>query len=191
MQLKVIKADGSTEEYLHTKVLGTISNALGAVDEGDVFVAEEFSEVVTYYLYHKQEKQKVSSGEIFAMVKAVLTGTGHEAAALALSEHHCLRRLGRARTEVVSLDIEELSDAERLWGDDAEDSRSRWDKSRIAVDLIAKHGLARQAARTIAGLVEEKVLAMGLTQIPASLIRQIVLGDTAAVVRAHQQLLTA
>ncbi len=191
MQLKVIKADGSTEEYLHTKVLGTISNALGIVDEGDVFAAEELSEVVTYYLYHKQEKQKVSSGEIFAMIKAVLAGTGHEAAALALNEHHCLRRLGRGRTEVVSLDVEELSDAERLWGDDAEGSRSRWDKSRIVADLVAKHGLARQAARTVAGLVEEKVLAMGLTPIPASLIRQLVLGDTAAVVRAQQELLTA
>ena len=191
MQLKVIKADGSTEEYLHTKVLGTISNAMGAVGEGDVFVAEELSEVVTYYLYHKQDRQKVSSGEIFAMVKAVLSGTGHEAAAFALTEHHCLRRLGRSRTEVVSLDVAELSDAEMLWGREGFGSKSRWDKSRIAADLMAKNGLARQAARTVAGLVEEKVLAMGLTQVPASLIRQLVLGDTAAVLRANQELLTA
>ncbi len=28
MQLKVIKSDGSIEEYLHTKVIGTFGNAL-------------------------------------------------------------------------------------------------------------------------------------------------------------------
>jgi hypothetical protein len=191
MQLKVVKADGSTEEYLHTKVLGAISNALGAAGEADVFIAEELSEVVTYYLYHKQDKPKISSGEILAMIKVVLSGTGHDAAAFALTEHHCLRRLGRSRTEVVSLDVAELSDAEMLWGGEGFGSRSRWDKSRIVADLMARHGLARQAARTVAGLVEEKVLAMGLTPVPASLIRQLVLGDTAAVLRAHQELLTA
>jgi len=191
MQLKVIKADGSVEEYLHTKVIGTISNALGAAGEGDVYVAEELSEVVTYYLYHKQDKHRVNSGEIFAMIKVALSATGHEAAALALAEHHCLRRLGRARTEVISLDVADLADAEMLWGDKTAGAKSRWDKSRIAADLIAEHGLARQAARTVAGLVEEKVLAMGVTQVPASLLRQLVLGDTAAVLRAHRELLTA
>jgi transcriptional regulator NrdR family protein len=190
MQLKVIKADGSVEEYLHTKVIGTISNALSAANEGDVFAAEELSEVVTYYLYHKQEKQKVHSGEIFAMIKVVLSATGHDAAALALAEHHCLRRLGRARTEVVCLELSKLADAEMLWGEKAA-AKTRWDKSKIATDLIAEHGMARQAARTVAGLVEEKVLAMGVTQVPSSLLRQLVLGDTAAVLRAHRELLTA
>jgi transcriptional regulator NrdR family protein len=191
MQLKVIKADGSIEDYLHTKVLGTISNALGAAGEGDIFVAEELSEVVTYYLYHKQDKQKVHSGEIFAMIKVALSATAHDSAAMALAEHHCLRKLGRARTEVVSLDVVELADAEMLWGEKAAGAKSRWDKSKIAADLMAEHGLARQAARTVAALVEEKVLAMGVTQVPASLLRQLVLGDTAAVLRAHRELLTA
>jgi len=36
MQIKVIKADGAAEEYLHTKVIGTINNALGRIDQADM-----------------------------------------------------------------------------------------------------------------------------------------------------------
>ena len=35
-QLKVIKADGSVEEYLHTKVMGSINNALGEIDQPNI-----------------------------------------------------------------------------------------------------------------------------------------------------------
>ena len=54
MQLKVRKEDGSVEEYLHTKVMGAISNALASAGEADIFVAEQLAEVVTYYLYQQQ-----------------------------------------------------------------------------------------------------------------------------------------
>ena len=59
MQLKVRKEDGSIEEYLHTKVMGTISNALATVGEADIFVAEQLAEVVTYYLYQQQKGRNV------------------------------------------------------------------------------------------------------------------------------------
>ncbi|MHC4345500.1 MAG: hypothetical protein ACYSUP_12545 [Planctomycetota bacterium] len=49
MQLRVTKTDGSVEEYLHTKVVGTISHALGRIDHSDVHAAEELAEVVTYF----------------------------------------------------------------------------------------------------------------------------------------------
>ena len=55
-------------------------------------------------------------------------------------------------------------------------------------DLVSEHGVCRQTARTIASLVEEKVLGIGVNPVPASLVRQLVLGDTAAVLRAHEQL---
>ena len=54
MQIKVIKADGGVEEYLYTKVMGTINNALSAVDQADVDIAEQLAEVVTYFLYHEK-----------------------------------------------------------------------------------------------------------------------------------------
>jgi len=188
MQLKVIKADGTVEEYLHTKVIGTINNALGRTGQADMCIAEELAEVVTYYLYHRPDQHDVTSNEVFSIVKAVLTATGYEEAAIALSEYHFERRLKRSRIEVVSVDIQELADAELLGRAEQLYSRSRWDKARIVKDLVTKHGVSRQTARTIASMVEEKIFNMGITLVPASLIKQLVLGDAAAVLRAQRQL---
>lgn len=190
MQLKVIKADGSAEEYLHTKVIGAISNALSRIGQADICIAEELAEVVTYFLYHKQKPLIVTSNEIFSIIEASLTTTGYEDAAVALSEHHFERRLKRSRIEVVSADIQQLSDAELLGRIEESGSRSRWDKSIIIEDLVTKHNLCRQTARMIASMVEEKVFNMGITQLPASLVKQLVLGDAAAVLRAERQLQT-
>jgi transcriptional regulator NrdR family protein len=188
MQLKVIKTDGSVEEYLHTKIIGTISTALSAIGRPDIYVAEELAEVVTFYLYKRQHRRTATSSEIFSIIKAVLAATRYEEAAVALSEHNFERRLKRSRIEVVSIDVEELADAEMLCKNEHLDRRSRWDKTRIAKDLIQKNNVSRQTARTIASMVEEKLFNMGLTLVPASLIKQLVLGDAAAVLRAQRQL---
>lgn len=187
-QLKVIKEDGSIEEYLHTKVMGTISNALASIDQADMYLAEQLAEVVTYYLYHRQDRRDVTSSEIFSMIKAVLTATGHEEAAIALSEYHFERRVKRSRIQVASVDVRELMDAELLARADDTDGKCRWDKSIIVRGLAAKHGIPQQTARTIASMVEEKVFRMGVTVVPASLVKQIVLGDAAAILRAQEQL---
>ena len=190
-QLKVIKADGSVEEYLHTKVMGTINNALGEADQANIEIAEHFAEVVTYYLYHQQDQRTVTSGEIFSVIKAVLSTTGYEAAAVALSDRHFRRKLRRSRIEVVSSDIRELTDAEIFAGNGETGDRSRWDKSRIVRDLTATNKICRQTARLIASMVEEKIFNMEITQVPSSLIRQLVLGDAATVLRAQRELQTA
>jgi hypothetical protein len=189
-QLKVIKEDGSIEEYLHTKVMGTISNALASIDQADMYLAEQLAEVVTYYLYHRQDRRDVTSSEIFSIIKAVLTATGHEEAAIALSEYHFERRVKRSRIQVASVDIRELMDAELLARADDTDGKCRWDKSIIVRGLAAKHGIPQQTARTIASMVEEKIFRMGVTLVPASLVKQIVLGDAAAILRAQEQLQT-
>lgn len=187
-QLKVIKADGNVEEYLHTKVMGSINNALGEADQANIEVAEHFAEVVTYYLYHQQDQRTVTSSEIFSVIKAVLAATGYEAAAVALNERHYKRKLRRSRIEVISADIQELTDAEHFVGAGESGSRSRWDKSRIVRDLTATHKLCRQTARLIAAMVEEKIFNMDITLVPSSLIRQLVLGDAATVLRAQREL---
>lgn len=190
MQLRVIKADGSIEEYLHTKVIGTISNALSGIGQADICIAEQLAEAVTYFLYHKQKPLVVSSNEIFSIIEAVLTSTDYEDAAIALSEHHFERRLTRSRIDVVSIDFQQLSDAEGLTRTVDVASRCRWDKSTIVKDLVSKHNVCRQTARTIASMVEEKIFRMGITLVSASLVKQLVLGDAAAVLRAERQLQT-
>ena len=191
MRLKVIKADSSVEEYLHTKVIGAISNALGDIGQADICIAEQLAEVVTYFLYHRQKPRGVTSSDIFSIIKAVLAETGYGDAAIALSEYHFERKLKRSRIEVVSVDIQQLSDAQLLCRADKLAGRTRWNKSRIVENLVTKHDVDRQTARTIASMVEQKVFSMGITLVPASLIKQLVLGDAAAVLRAEQQLQTA
>jgi len=188
MRLRVTKADGSVEPYLHTKVIGAISKALDGAQQTDICVAEHLAEAVTYWLYEKEKPRVVGTGEILALVKAVLTATGYEEAAAALSEHHFERKLKRSRTEVVPIDIQHLSDARTLCNPEQSGEVSRWDKSRIAEDLVQKHGLSRHIARTVASMVEEKIFRMGINRVPASLIKQLVFRDMAAVLRAEQQL---
>ena len=187
-QLKVKKQDGAIEEYLHTKVMGTISNALASVGEADIFIAEQLAEVVTYYLYQKPSRREVTTSEVFSIIKAVLTATGHDQAAILLSEYNFERRIKRSRVQVASIDIQELTDAEMLARGEELDGKCRWDKSVIVRGLATKHGIDQQTARAIASMVEEKVFRMGMTLVPASLIKQLVLGDAAAVLRAHEQL---
>jgi transcriptional regulator NrdR family protein len=187
-QLQVIKADGTTEEYIHTKVIGTINNALSAADRPDMAMAEDLAEVVTYYLYKRQDQRQVSSSEILSMVKAVLTSTGCEAAAVALGEHAFERRLKRARTEVLAVDVLDFADAERLYRTKQPPARIPWDKSRIVRDLTAESGISRQTARTVASTVEERVFNLGMTLVPRSLIKQLVLGEAAAMLHAQQEL---
>jgi hypothetical protein len=130
----------------------------------------------------------VTSGEILSIIKAVLVATGYEKAAAALSEYHLSRKLKRGRVEVVPVDIQNLADAELLVGVDGPEGKCRWDKSRIVHYLMTRHDINRQTARLIAAMVEEKIFNMGLTLVPSSLIRQLVLGDAATVLRAQQQL---
>lgn len=190
-RLKVVKADGSSVEYLHTKVIGTISNALSCVEQGDVYIAQQLAEVVTYYLYHKQGRHTITSGEIFSTIKAVLAETKYSEAAVALNEYHYHRKLKRSRVEVVYVDICELADAKLLCELNAGHNRSRWNKSIIVSGLISKYDVDSRTARAIASMVEEKILSMGIALVSASLIKQLVLSDTAAVLRAGNQLQTA
>lgn len=187
-QLRVTKTDGGTEPYLHTKILGTINNALTASGQGDIIMAEDLTEVVTFYLYNRHNHATVSSSEIFAMIKAVLAATGHEDAAMALAKHALERRLKRARTEVLAVSIREFSDAQELCQTDRGPERAAWNKARIVRDLTDRFGVPRRIARVVASGVEEKVFRMEMTLVPLSLIKQLVLGEAAAMLRAEHEL---
>ena len=180
-QLKVIKADGTIESYLHTKVMGTISKAMNCCGQDDISIAETLAEVVTYYLY-QQKKPLITSGEIFSLIKITLDSTGYSTAAAELDEYHYTRKSRRSRLEVVLADIQKLVDIEKTH------ARTGWNKSVIAADLIDKYKMDSLTARTIASMVEENVMKMTLSQVPTSLIKQLVLHDTALVLRAKKQL---
>jgi transcriptional regulator NrdR family protein len=180
MQLKVIKADGSVEQYLHTKVIGTFSNALALIDQPNVFAAEQFADAITFYLYRKRGVVTVTSDEIHLMAQSVLTATGYENAASALNEHRLNRQLKRGRIEVI--------DGDETAAEDEDMRLCLWNKSRIVEDLIRKDKIDRHTARTIAASVEEKVLNLQMTRIRRTLIAELVLADTATMLRVQKQL---
>jgi hypothetical protein len=172
----VSKQDGTREEYCHTKVVGTIANALGATGQADIAAAEELAEAITFFLHNSERLHSIGSNEIFSIIETVLADTGHVQEAIALSEHHFERKLMRSRLEVVKSVSKDTQAA----------IRSRWDKGRIVEDLAARRGLDRQTARTIAS----KVFKLGLNVVPSGLIEQLVLNDAEAVLKARQGLQT-
>ncbi|MCK5001370.1 MAG: hypothetical protein KAS23_17620 [Anaerohalosphaera sp.] len=171
MQLRVIKRDGSSERYLHTKVLGTFNNVLVSAGEADIIVAEQFAEAVTYHLYHKNSKSILTSKEIHSLIRSVLVTTGCDEAVYHLDDWRVRRELGRKRIEVIS-----------------DSGSEQWDKSHIACDLVTRDGLDEHVARAVASAVEEKILNMGVTHVRKMLIRQIVLADAASMAEASRQL---
>ena len=191
-KLTVVKADGTREEYFHTKVIGTIANALGSAGRPDIRAAQEIAEAVTFFLYRmfqsSASQRSISTREILSVIKTVLADTGFEEAAIVLSEHHFERKLKRCRVEVALGQLDGLSDAEELYTDHSGETRNKWDKSHVVEYLIARHRLHRQTARTVASMVEEKVFNLGLPVIPAGLVKQLVLNDAAAIIRVQNQM---
>jgi hypothetical protein len=186
MQLKVIKADGTEEGYLHTKVLAAFVNAFA--QSADSSVAAELADAVTFYLYGKHGESKITSGEIFSIILAVLSSTGYDDAAANLTRHHYNRELLRARVEVAKFDIQEFSDAVRFRRDVAPRQANSWNKSKIINDLVTEYNLDKTTARTVASMVEEKILASGLRCVSAAFIGFLALLQTQAILAAQRQL---
>ena len=156
---------------MHTKVIGSLHNALALADESNVFIAEQLADAITFNLYRKNAHH-ITSEEIHLAVDAVLSATGYYNAAVALSEYRNTRKLKRNRIVVVN----------------DNKSQSKWNKSIIVSGLIQKNGCNKHVARAIASSVEEKVLNLAMSKITASLIEHLVHADTETMLLAQKQL---
>ena len=181
MKIEVLKSEGTAEPYLHTKVLGTFHNALASVHDNDLTVAEQMAEAVTFYLYRADHTSTISSDQIHLLIQSVLTATGYAHAAEALNAHRMQRKLQRRRLVVVKSGVDE-KDEPRF---------ETWTKMKIVRDLLEAKTVDQLTARAIAGAVEEKILKLGTARIRSSLIRELVLEDTDAILRAERQLQAA
>lgn len=170
MQIRVTKVDGSTEAYLHTKVLGTTHRAMAAVQSDCLESAQILSDAVTYFLYRRFEEQTLTTDQIHQMIITVLEGAGFAAAAEALTSHRLNRRLQRRRICVI------------------DSERQGWDKTLIVQDLIECYQVEEPLARAIAGLVEEKIIRMGAVHIRKGLVRHLVITDMEDMMDAHHEL---
>jgi hypothetical protein len=170
MQIRITKADGSTEAYLHTKVLGSLHRAMAAVQPDCLETAQMLSDSVTYFLYRHFKSETLTTDQIHQMILTVLEGVGFAAGAEALTAHRLNRRLQRRRISVI--------DSE--W--------PAWDKGLIVQNLVEHYRTDEALARAIAGLVEEKILRIGATHIRKGLIRHLVMTDMEDLLDAHHEL---
>jgi len=168
-----LKADGSTEPYLHTKVLGTLHRAMAAVDSDCLETAQMLSDAVTYFLYRHRETKTLTTDQIHQMILTVLDGAGFGAASETLNAHRLGRRLQRRRIEVLDSEY------------------PVWNKGCIVRDVMEHCCLERSLARAIAGAVEEKVLRMGVLRIRRGTIHHLVIADMEDLLAAHDQLTAA
>ncbi len=173
MQIRITKADGSTESYLHTKVLGSLHRAMAAVQSDGLETAQILSDAVTYFLYRRFKGQTLTTDQIHQMILTVLEGAGFAAGAEALTAHRLSRQLMRRRISVI--------DSEWL----------AWDKGLIVQDLVEHYRVEQPLARAIAGLVEEKVLRMGAAHIRKGLIHHLVMTDMEDLLEADHELAVA
>lgn len=182
MKIWVLKTDGSTEPYLHTKVMAAFHNAMCAIHESSLSTAEQLAEAVTFHLYHNHSVHSttVSSDEIYLLIKSVLCSTGFADAAEALSQHRLQRKIQRKRLVVLGEESPILDDC----------ALAGWDKAKIVQSLIQKKNMDRLIARAIAASVEDKVFRMGMSKISRSLIYELVQQDTRDILDAQKQLLT-
>lgn len=170
MQILVVKANGTYEPYLHTKVLGTLHRVMAQDRQECLANAEMLADAVTFYLYHVADVLQVPTEQIHQWILNALEGAGYHDAAERLTAHRLERNLRRHRIEVIdSLFIQ-------------------WDKSCIVQWLIDHYDVDNLMARTIAGAVEEQVLGIGLGRIRKSLIRHLVTANAESLFEAEQQL---
>ncbi|KPK77610.1 MAG: hypothetical protein AMJ79_02660 [Phycisphaerae bacterium SM23_30] len=189
MQLRVEKSDGSSEVYLHTKVMGVIARSLAESDGYRQGQPEQLAEAVTTYLRRRHHGGIVTSDEIHSMVEVVLYDTGYERAALLLHEHRVNRQIRRRRIEVVNrIFVPGSRDSDDLELSAADEATARWNKSVIVRDLEEKYSLAHNLARAAAGAVEEKVLGLGCRRVTLSLVKELVANELWSMLQAEKSL---
>ena len=212
MPLIVNKSDGSKEVYLHTKVMGTMAVALGDSGSYRDDLTGQLAETVTSFLCRHYNSHGalavVGSDEIHSMIKAVLSDTGYEQAALSLKEHYINRQIKRSRTEVVhcrqsqkddnwpilssSSDIDygfSVSADQEFSGKSANEFVTEpWDKSVVVKGLEQGNGIEHGMARAVAALIEEKVLKLGCRRLFSSVIREMVKNELWEMTKAQEAL---
>jgi hypothetical protein len=170
MQIQVLKANGSQEPYLHTKVLGTLHKAMALSDPESLEKAQSIADAITYYLYHHGGPHEISTEQIHQLILRALDSTGHEVTAELMDQHRLHRSLQRNRIEVIDGDM------------------IGWNKVFIVSWLIDNYGIDHLMARAIAGTVEEQVMQLGLTRIRKSLVRHLTVTNAEQLLEADRQL---
>ena len=171
---KVRKRDGREVPFDQGKIADAIFRAAGSVGGGDRFLAEELASVVALFIDREWVGRIPSIDDVSDLIEKVLVETGHASTA----KSYILERDRRERIRA-SLRVrrEERSGAEG--GALTVDARAHatvsvWSKGKIIEALVVEAELPLEVAEEIAGEVERRVFASGLTRVSTALIRALV-----------------
>ena len=197
MSLTVIKSDGSSESYIHTRVMATISSAISDAGCYNEQTVSALSDAVRMYIEDCRDEStsssQISSDEIYSMILATLNQTGNSRAAVILKEHRINRQIKRKRQMVLHCLKSHLSKKEQ----DSIDIKcclesginpcriddcpylnlEPWNKSRLANKLINRYNLTKNAARVVASNIENKVFGLKISAVRSMLIDQLILNE--------------
>ena len=173
---QVRKRDSGLVPFDQTKIADAIFKAAQAVGGDDRVLADELAAMVSMLLEQQYDERPPGIEEIQDTVEKVLIETGHAKTAKA----YILYRDRRARARQ-SLQVrkpvrraESTTDLSLMVNTETQDQVGLWDKGKIAAALEVEADLDPSLARQIAGSVERRVMASGLTRISTSLIRELV-----------------
>ncbi len=185
----VIKRDGREVPFDRSKIADAIFAAARSVGGEDRQLAEELASVVTLMIDKRfGEAEAPHIEDIQDLVEKTLIETGHAKTAKAYilyrQRRAALREQTRVRKEAHNVKEKNSTDIHLLVDPGSKAEYFQWDKSRIAAALVKEAGLDAAEAADIAGAVEKRVLASGMTRISSSLIRE--LADNELFERGHQ-----
>ena len=197
MSLMVIKSDGSSEAYIHTRVMATISAAISDAGCYNEQTVSALADAVRMYIEDCKDDTSASlnitSDEIYCMILATLQETGCAKAAVLLKEHRVNRQISRKRQMVIHCMKPHLSNDEQIkieseccldksvydcQNDECEFlTIDPWNKSRLSSKLKTQYNLTKNAARVVAANVEDKIFKLKISTVRSSLIQQLILNE--------------
>ncbi len=195
MSLTVIKSDGSTEAYIHTRVMATISSAISDAGCYSEQTVSALADAVRMYIEDCRDDSSVnlqiSSDDIYSMILATLQETGHGRAAVILKLHRINRQIHRQRQLVLHCLAPHLPKEDILIHECCLDNFKQscnvedcpylelepWNKSRLAAKVLKDYNLTKNAARVVAANVEEKLFRLNISVARCMLIKQLILNE--------------
>lgn len=186
----VVKRDGRKVAFDRTKISDAIFAAARSVGGEDRQLADELAGVVGLLIDKNfGDRSQPSIEEIQDLVEKTLIETGHARTAKAYilyrQRRANLRTQTRVRKEKTNKAEKNSTDIHLLVDPGSKAEYFEWDKARITAALIKEAGLDEFEAADIAGAVEKRILASGITRIASSLIRE--LADNELFERGHQK----
>ena len=197
MSLTVIKSDGSSESYIHTRVMATISAAISDAGCYNEQTVSALSDAVRMYIEDCRDQATaslhISSDDIYSMILATLQETGNGRAAVILKVHRITRQIKRKRQKVLHCLATHLPKEQRdqMDMDCSLNSFNHncdpvqcpylaiepWNKSRLANKIINDYNLTKNAARVVAANIEEKIFSLKISVVRSMLIKQLILNE--------------